>query len=78
MRTYRPFSGVKSLTAFIVELKNNEQALKLFDFPCEGFILNDIKLPEFAPCKGIQGNPRQFWILNSTPWIPDSSTGFQS
>ena len=33
---------------------------------------HDIKLPELAPCKGIQGNPREFWILNSTPWIPDS------
>ena len=30
-------------------------------------------VPEFAPCKGIEGNPRQTWTLNSTSWILDSS-----
>ena len=73
MRTYRPSSDLKKLTP-LVELKKNEQALKLFDTPfCLSSVhFNDIKLPEFAPCKRIQRNPRQSWILNSTPWILDS------
>ena len=74
MRTYKPSSDEKNVTP-LMELKKNKQALmKLFDTPlCLSSVhFNDIKLPEFAACKRIQGKPRQSWILNSTPWILDS------
>lgn len=60
MRTNKPSSDVKNLTP-LGELKKTKQALmKLFDTPfCLSSVhFNDIKVPEFAACKRIQGNPR--------------------